>query len=194
MTVTINGTSGITTPGVTNSGSQTVSGTGTFASTISVGNVTPAATGAGITFPATQSASSDANTLDDYEEGTWTPVPKFGGANVGMSYAATGSYTKIGRVVHAFCNFSISSNGSSTGNWTIEGLPFTAATAEVGVILGDGFTFTGASLSAAIEYAVTYMNICVQNGGTGSLGGYAYLSQTACQTGGKRICITYMTS
>jgi hypothetical protein len=29
----------------------------------------------GITFPATQSASSNANTLDDYEEGTFTPTP-----------------------------------------------------------------------------------------------------------------------
>jgi hypothetical protein len=32
------------------------------------------ASGSGISFPATQSASSDANTLDDYEEGTWTPT------------------------------------------------------------------------------------------------------------------------
>ena len=32
------------------------------------------ANGVGITFPATQSASTDANTLDDYEEGTWTPT------------------------------------------------------------------------------------------------------------------------
>ena len=42
-----------------------------FPATIGVGNATPAASGAGISFPATASASSDANTLDDYEEGTW---------------------------------------------------------------------------------------------------------------------------
>jgi hypothetical protein len=36
----------------------------------------------GITFPATAVAASDANTLDDYEEGTWTPVVSFGGASV----------------------------------------------------------------------------------------------------------------
>jgi len=41
---------------------------------LGVGNATPSTSGAGITFPATQSASTDANTLDDYEEGTWTPV------------------------------------------------------------------------------------------------------------------------
>lgn len=37
-----------------------------------VGNASPAASGAGITFPAAQSDSSDVNTLDDYEEGAWT--------------------------------------------------------------------------------------------------------------------------
>ena len=42
--------------------------------------------GTGITFPATQSASSNANTLDDYEEGTWTPTVTFGGASVGITY------------------------------------------------------------------------------------------------------------
>jgi hypothetical protein len=45
----------------------------TATTTMGVGAATPAASGAGITFPAAQSASSDANTLDDYEEGTWTP-------------------------------------------------------------------------------------------------------------------------
>ena len=91
MSVIIDGTSGITTPGIVDTA------TGTFATTISVGNATPAASGAGVTFPATQSASSDANTLDDYEEGTWTPVPKYGGGNTGMSYTSAGTYVKISK-------------------------------------------------------------------------------------------------
>ena len=41
--------------------------TPSFATTIGVGGATAAASGAGITFPASQSASSNANTLDDYE-------------------------------------------------------------------------------------------------------------------------------
>ena len=45
------------------------------------------ATGTGIAFPATQSASSDANTLDDYEEGTWTPT--YSGSTSG-----TGTHTQ----------------------------------------------------------------------------------------------------
>jgi len=65
--------------------------------TISVGNATPSTSGAGITFPATQSASSDANTLDDYEEGTWTPTDNSG---AGLTFTNNGSqYTKIGRAV-----------------------------------------------------------------------------------------------
>jgi len=68
-----------------------------FANAISVGGVTPAASGAGITFPATQSASSDANTLDDYEEGTWTPTDASGaGLTFTVSFA---KYTKVGRAV-----------------------------------------------------------------------------------------------
>jgi hypothetical protein len=60
-------------------------------------------TGTGITFPATQSASSNANTLDDYEEGTWTPVfTGVGGTNPTVTYTAqVGTYTKIGnRVIY----------------------------------------------------------------------------------------------
>ena len=46
----------------------------TASTTIGVGGATPSTSGSGITFPATASASSNANTLDDYEEGTWTPT------------------------------------------------------------------------------------------------------------------------
>ena len=69
--------------------------------------------------------SGSANTLDDYEEGTWTPVPKFGGGNTGMSLGTNyGTYTKIGRLVTVNFRFSITSLGSSTGDFQIYGLPF----------------------------------------------------------------------
>jgi hypothetical protein len=77
------------------------------------------ATGVGITFPATQSASTDANTLDDYEEGTWTP--SVGGT---ATYSSrTGTYTKIGRQVTAW--FDVSINTIGTGSGALQGLPFT---------------------------------------------------------------------
>jgi hypothetical protein len=79
-----------------------------------------------IKFPATQVASDNANTLDDYEEGTWTMGVEFGGASVGVTYAANaGSYTKIGRQVTVNGYLQLSSKGSSTGVATITGLPFT---------------------------------------------------------------------
>jgi hypothetical protein len=53
-----------------------------------------------IQFPATQVASSNANTLDDYEEGTWTPAIVTTNGNQSITYAnQTGRYIKIGRLV-----------------------------------------------------------------------------------------------
>lgn len=81
-----------------------------------------------IAFPATQVASADANTLDDYEEGTFTPTISFAGASVGITYATqTGVYTKVGNVVHFKLFINLSNKGSSVGAVRIEGLPFTAA-------------------------------------------------------------------
>ena len=78
-----------------------------------------------IKFPATQVASADPNTLDDYEEGEWTMGVSFGGASVGVTYGAnTGTYTKIGRKVTCNGFLEISNKGTSTGNALLTGLPF----------------------------------------------------------------------
>lgn len=81
-----------------------------------------------IVFPATQNASSNPNTLDDYEEGTWTPIIKFGGNAVGQTYntgITNGQYVKIGRFVFVTCYIVFTETGSSTGDAAITGLPFT---------------------------------------------------------------------
>jgi len=86
------------------------------------------ANGGQIKFPATQAPSADVNTLDDYEEGTWTPELKFGGATTGITYSiCEGRYTKIGNCVMIRMHITLSSKGSATGNATISGLPFTVA-------------------------------------------------------------------
>jgi hypothetical protein len=92
--------------------------------TIGVGNATPSASGAGITFPATQSASTNANTLDDYEEGTWTPVLSDGTNNATMNGATEGFYTKIGNVVTLVSYTATTSLGSVSGVIRITGVPF----------------------------------------------------------------------
>jgi hypothetical protein len=91
----------------------------------------------GITFPATQVASADANTLDDYEEGTWTPVLTSQGGTL-TSYVATyGTYVKIGRKVLAECKIDSIVVGTATGGGFIAGWPFNAANVTTGAAASD---------------------------------------------------------
>lgn len=79
-------------------------------------------------FPATQVPSADPNTLDDYEEGTWTPVFTFATpGNLVVAYAfRVAEYTKIGRSVLAALNVQTSTftHTTASGNFQITGLPF----------------------------------------------------------------------
>jgi hypothetical protein len=93
------------------------------AGTISVGGATPSTSGAGITFPATQSASSNANTLDDYEEGTWTTSFTYSNASAATLSAAT--YTKVGRLVTLSGKISATLTTTNTAISIIFTLPFT---------------------------------------------------------------------
>jgi hypothetical protein len=82
--------------------------------------------GTGITFPATQSASTDANTLDDYEEGTWTPVVTSNAGLITTYVVDNAVYTKIGRLVTLNLRYRITNKGTATGGMNISGAPFTA--------------------------------------------------------------------
>jgi hypothetical protein len=82
------------------------------------------ATGTGIAFPASQSASSDANTLDDYEEGLWTPVIN-GGYTTSRNISA-GTYVKVGSLVYVHCQLDLTTSNSGSGAFFISGLPFTS--------------------------------------------------------------------
>ena len=78
-------------------------------------------------FPSTQVASADANTLDDYEEGTYTPTLGDGTNNFTLS-TANGFYTKIGRKVYASFQTVWTSIGSvGAAQFQIGGFPFTAS-------------------------------------------------------------------
>lgn len=90
--------------------------------------------GGGVVFPAIQVASANVNTLDDYEEGTWTPVDSSG---AGLALAsASGVYTKVGRLVtiHGTWAFPVTAN---TNNISIGGLPFVAGTNNAGALLSE---------------------------------------------------------
>jgi hypothetical protein len=92
--------------------------------------VTPSGSGgclqlkSGITFPATQVASSDANTLDDYEEGTWVGTLKGATTDPTIAVTATGRYTKVGRLVSVQISFSNVNTTGASGDAYIIGLPF----------------------------------------------------------------------
>jgi hypothetical protein len=99
---------------------------------IALQGATAATSGVGIKFPASQDPSSDANTLDDYEEGTWTPSYESAGISaVTYGTGRNGYYTKVGRLVTVTINIMTSAvtvtNGSNVV--TISGLPFTASSA-----------------------------------------------------------------
>jgi hypothetical protein len=117
-----------------------------FPTTIGVGGATPAASGAGITFPAAVSASSDANTLDDYEEGTWTLeiADATTGGNVSATTADYATYTKIGNQVTINASISnISTAGMTSGNdCVIRGLPFSTLNNSVCAVRLQSITLT----------------------------------------------------
>lgn len=120
--------------------SQTLT-TPIIATTMGVGGATPAGSGSGITFPATQSASTDVNTLDDYEEGSWTPrISKSGAGEITSPTSAFGRYVKIGQVVWVhFYFYKSSGSAAGAGEWNVDNLPFTAGTASY-VVLPSGYT------------------------------------------------------
>jgi hypothetical protein len=138
--------------------------------------VTPAGTGgclqlkSGITFPATQVASSDVNTLDDYEEGTWTPTI------IGLSTAGTGTYTnqigrytKVGNQVTVWVRISWTAH-TGTGTMQVAGFPFAFA------------NINNLAFSAAVGYvsnlALTAGNIATIAGDSGNSAAYFWQTPT----------------
>ena len=88
-------------------------------------------TRAGVGFPGTQVSSSDANILDDYEEGSWTP------ASSSISFSsATGRYVKIGAQVTCWfqINFPSTSNSSDA---RVTGIPFAVVSQNGQGVLGN---------------------------------------------------------
>jgi hypothetical protein len=130
--------------------------------TMGVGAATPSASGAGITFPATQSASSNANTLDDYEEGTFTPNQGADLTVVG-AFSSAGTYVKIGRVVTITGKVTGGTSVAVTsGGVILSNLPFTGSTDSVGSttnnalsVAGGVYATTNTSLYATTAIAAT---------------------------------------
>jgi hypothetical protein len=133
--------------------------------TLALQGASPVA-GTGITFPASQSASSDANTLDDYEEGAWTPTD---GSGAGLTFLSgtSGRYTKIGRCVFVDCEVAYPSTASGASA-LIAGLPFTSKAVtdyNSGTCMNDAnlniwaFVTSNVSNISVYKSTPTYLNV-----------------------------------
>lgn len=134
-------------------GAQTVAGVKTFSSQPVMSAGVSLGSNGQIVFPATQNASSDANTLDDYEEGTWTPTVAGSSSDpTSVSYLVQeGIYVKVGKMVMLTGRVAFSTYTGGSGQIQIAGLPFTSesnsrqawgAMMVEQVALGSGKTFT----------------------------------------------------
>ena len=139
-----------------------------------------------IAFLASQSASADANTLDDYEEGTWTPgiadssmdSTDTDGEQEGQAYSVqVGHYTKIGNLVNVSGHVAISDLGTMAGGDTaaIVGLPFTShnvSNAHASAIVGFGVSLdlnnASEAMAGTIPPNTSYISLRNWDGVTGT--------------------------
>ena len=105
--------------------------------------------------------TSSANALDDYEEGTWTPViaDATTGGNTGSATVSGANYTKIGRQVTVSAVLTnIVTTGMTAGNALyVRGLPFTSLSTN---------SSTGAALSDSVAYAASRTFLTASIGGS----------------------------
>ena len=160
-----NGGTGVTTS--TGSGNTVLSTQPSFGSTIGVGGATASASGSGVSFPASQSASTDPNTLDDYEEGSCTiTIQDSAGNSATMGGSNVFRYVKVGAFVQV----------SGTLNWTsisalaagsriqFHGLPFVVnnvgnyrAPAIFGSSASGSFNITRAEIAGGADNGNTFV-------------------------------------
>jgi len=118
-----------------------------------------------IQFPATQVTSANANTLDDYEEGTFTPTVTFSTpGDLSVVYSAQqGQYTKVGNLVTFGIRLVFTPTYSTaSGTIRIATLPVTPSGSAItmrpavstwsNVNLGAGYYMIGATIDASITY------------------------------------------
>ena len=134
---------------------------------------TTTADGIGVAFPTTQVASSDANCLDDYEEGTFTPtVIGTTLAGVGVYSTQAGRYIKVGNLVtlQVYLNWTAH---TGTGNMLFGNFPFTTSStgysaAAIGYASNIALT-AGNILTAFASTSSTYVNAYQTPTGGGSV-------------------------
>ena len=129
---------------VSGSGNLTVSNNIAGAGTISGTNITASGT-LGVTGLITASAgvaiggTGAVNTLDDYEEGTFTPTLS-GGSGTITTQSTTGEYVKVGTVCFIHMILTLTDKGTASGTLFVSGLPFTSGTLRIPMISRENAT------------------------------------------------------
>ena len=155
---------------------------------IETGDIFFSTAGKGVNLGVT--SNTDANTIDDYEEGTYTVTLTCGtsGTATLKSSNNTGQYTKIGRIVHVNCDARIDSVSSPSGSM-IFSLPFAASNppsdehgGSMGTMITHGTTkqsgqvgnffphvdINAASFTLQYENATTRLSVTHDNVGIGA--------------------------
>jgi len=138
---------------------------------MTTGNLVVGTAGKGIDFSAnTHAAGMTSELLTWYEEGNFTPTLLSGGAQVNRTYSVQyGRYTRIGNRVFYHLYITLSAKGTSTGDTTIGGLPFTSSATDNDAIQTSAdanVTYTG-SITPFISPGQTSMNIYASASATG---------------------------
>ena len=141
-----------------------------------------------------------ANALSDYEEGTWTPILRFGSGYTSSYSEQIGTYTKIGRAVTISFRIVIGTKGPHTGAITVNGLPFTVANTGVypaahglhhNINSGSGSSVSGQLPVTQFFANQTYGGLYASNsGGSPTPVNQAYVSNGSVLNG----TVTYQTS
>ena len=179
-----------------NSGSGASVGTGDL--TITNGNLVMA-NGKGIDFSATSNSSGTMTSelLNDYEEGTWTPVISDGTNNATMTATYNrGQYVKVGRQVTLTAYILTDSLGSVTGTIRITGIPFINGSGYgyiSGGVIGNagGLNITaGHNITTTISTGGTYLLLNVWDDAAGAT---AMQASEWSADGQIQMAITYLT-
>ena len=176
---------------VLSDGDGTIGLSTTFNSSIALNGAVPQS-GTGITFPASQNSSSNANTLDDYEEGTFTPTCTLTTPGTSSTGSQVGVYTKIGNLVTATGRLTFT-KGTGSGDLVLGGLPFTsintATYQTTGALSLDTFGVTGKIYQIILvnNTTVPNLNSITQAGGAAAAAG-------ATDFGASGAAIRYMFS
>jgi len=118
--------------------------------------------GKGIDFSVTASGSGTMTSelLADYEEGEWNPTVT---SSVGAitSYTATGTYTKIGRLVTVFAVITITNVGTGSGGILVAGLPWAVTSSAIGTgrdVVASGYLVSASYFNSEKLYVANYNN------------------------------------